>query len=106
MIKYIIKRIIILIPVLICISIMLFGISKMMPGDPVKSMLPTSLKAEQYEKAYAAMEKKLGLDKSIPEQYIRWIGNLFQGEFGYSSQYNRPVKDVVAEAIEKGERYG
>ena len=99
MLKYIIKRILILIPVVIVISIMLFGISKMMPGDPVRAMLPTSLKADQMEAAYNAMYKKLGLDKPIPEQYIRWMGNLFHGEFGWSSNYNRAVKDVVAEPL-------
>ena len=45
------------------------------------------------------MYKKLGLDKPIPEQYIRWMGNLFHGEFGWSSNYNRAVKDVVAEPL-------
>ena len=99
MLKYIIKRILILIPVVIVISIMLFGISKMMPGDPVRAMLPTSLKADQMEAAYNAMYKKLGLDKPIPEQYISWMGNLFHGEFGWSSNYNRAVKDVVAEPL-------
>ena len=91
MLKYIIKRILILIPV--------FSVNKMMPGDPVRAMLPTNLKAEQYEAAYNAMHAKLGLDKSLPEQYVRWIGNMLQGEFGWSSSNNRPVIEVVAEPI-------
>ena len=99
MLKYIIKRIIILIPVLIAITIILFSVNKMMPGDPVRAMLPTSLKAEQYETAYNAMSKRLGLDKSLPEQYVRWVANMLQGELGWSSKNNRPVKDVVAEPI-------
>lgn len=99
MLKYVIKRIIILIPVVICISIMLFGISKMMPGDPVRAMLPTSLRQEQYDAAYKAMYEKLGLDKSLPEQYVRWMVNLCQGEFGYSSSFNRDVKLVVTEPL-------
>ena len=99
MLKYIIKRIIILIPVLIAITIILFSVNKMMPGDPVRAMLPTSLKAEQYETAYNAMSKRLGLDKSLPEQYVRWVVNMLQGELGWSSKNNRPVKDVVAEPI-------
>ncbi len=99
MLRYIIKRIIILIPVLIAITIILFSVNKMMPGDPVRAMLPTSLKAEQYETAYNAMSKRLGLDKSLPEQYVRWVVNMLQGEFGWSSKNNRPVADVVAEPI-------
>ena len=99
MFKYICKRILILIPVLIAITIILFGINKMMPGDPVRAMLPTTLKAEQYENAYNAMREKLGLDKSLPEQYFRWVTNMLHGEFGWSSKNNRPVADVVAEPI-------
>jgi len=70
-----------------------------MPGDPVRAMLPTTLKEEQYEAAYNNMYKKLGLDKSLPEQYVRWIANLFSGDFGYSTMYNKPVKDAVAEPL-------
>jgi ABC-type dipeptide/oligopeptide/nickel transport systems, permease components len=99
MLKYIIKRILVLIPVFICITIILFSINKLMPGDPVRAMLPTSLKQEQYNTAYDAMYKKLGLDKSLPEQYLSWMTNMFQGEFGWSSNYNRPVATVVAEPI-------
>ena len=99
MLKYICKRILILIPVLIAITIILFCVNKMMPGDPVRAMLPTTLKAEQYENAYNAMSQKLGLDKSLPEQYFRWVTNMLQGEFGWSSKNNRPVADVVAEPI-------
>ena len=99
MLKYICKRILILIPVLIAITIILFAINKTMPGDPVRAMLPTTLKAEQYQNAYEAMSKKLGLDKSLPEQYFRWVTNMLQGEFGWSSKNNRPVADVVAEPI-------
>ena len=45
------------------------------------------------------MYLKLGLDKSLPEQYWAWLTNMFQGEFGWSSMNNRPVADVVAEPI-------
>ena len=99
MLKYIVKRILILIPVFIVITVIIFGISKIMPGDPVRAMLPTSLKAEQYAAAYAAMYERLGLDKSLPEQYGRWLFNMASGEFGYSTTYNRHVKDVIAEPI-------
>ena len=78
---------------------MLFGVTKLMPGDPVRAMLPSTLKAEQYEAAYEAMHKKMGLDKSLPEQYIRWMANMFTGEFGWSTNYNKPVINAVSEPI-------
>jgi len=97
MLRFLVKRIIILIPVIICISILLFAISKSMPGDPVRAFLPPTLRAEQYEIAYKVMYERLGLDKSLFEQYFRWMYNmLILGDLGYSSMHNRPVAEVVA----------
>lgn len=99
MLRYIIKRLISLIPVLIIVSIMLFTLTKLMPGDPAKHMLNPGLKAEQFKVAYEAMRKKLGLDQPYPVQYFKWIANTLSGEFGWSSLYNRPVKEAVAEPM-------
>ncbi len=100
MIRYIIKRIFILIPVIIMISIVLFTVAKIMPGDPVRVMIPLTLQGEQYQAAYDAMEIRLGLDKDIFTQYFIWMGNLFKGEFGYSTMYNRPVIEVIGEPLQ------
>ncbi|MCL2124670.1 MAG: ABC transporter permease [Oscillospiraceae bacterium] len=96
MFRYIVKRILILIPVIICISIILFAIGKAMPGDPVRAMLPPTLKPDLYEIAYANTYERLGLDKSLPEQYFRWIYNIIlKGDLGWSTMNNRPVADAV-----------
>jgi len=96
MLRYLGKRLLIIIPVVICISILLFAIVKAMPGDQVRAFLPPTLRPDQYERAYQAMYTKLGLDKSLVEQYFRWIYNIvMKGELGYSSMANRPVIDVV-----------
>ncbi len=99
MIKYSIKRILSLIPVVFAISVILFGLNKMMPGDPVSMMIPTNTRPEQYELVYAAIEEKLGLNKPVPVQYVSWVANVAQGELGTSSMYNRPVKDVLADPL-------
>ena len=100
MVKYIIKRILIIIPVLIGISIILFLISKAMPGDPVRFMIPTTLRPEQYEIAYDAMYRRLGMDRSIIEQYFRWIYNLVvEGDLGYSILFRRPVVECIGEPL-------
>lgn len=78
---------------------MLFTLTKLMPGDPAKHMLNPGLKAEQFKVAYEAMRKKLGLDQPYPVQYFKWIANTLSGEFGWSSLYNRPVKEAVAEPM-------
>ncbi len=99
MLRYIIKRILILIPVVFLVSVIIFGITKIMPGDSVELMLPPDLTEEEYQTAYDAMYKKLGYDKDIVTQYLVWIGGIFRGEFGYSSIYNRPVSMVVGEPL-------
>jgi peptide/nickel transport system permease protein len=98
--RFIIKRIIILIPVLIGISIILFLISKAMPGDPVRAMMPSNLRQEQREQAYNAIHQRLGLDKSLPEQYFRWIYNIvIKREMGHSTMFNRPVAEAIAQPL-------
>ncbi|NLA78591.1 MAG: ABC transporter permease [Erysipelothrix sp.] len=100
MFRYIVKRILSLIPVVFIISLVLFGMFKLMPGDPVLMMMPTTLKTEtQRQQMYDVYAKRLGLDKSIPEQYVAWVVNTTKGDFGYSSTYNRPVADVLKEPL-------
>ena len=98
--RYLVKRILILIPVVIAITIILFTISKLMPGDPVRAMLPTTLRPEQYQASYDMMYKRLGLDKSLPEQYFRWIYNIIiKGDLGYSTMFNRPVAQCIGQPL-------
>ena len=100
MLRYILKRIVILIPVIIVITIILFWISKLMPGDQVRSMLPTNLRPEVYQRAYEVMHKKLGHDRPLPEQYFRWIYNIVvERDLGYSTMLNRPVKEAVGQPL-------
>ena len=76
MLKYIVKRIINLIPVAIIISILVFVLSKSMPGDPVLAMMPKDgrMTKAQQEQMYKNLEKRYGYDKSLPEQYFMWMG--------------------------------
>ena len=99
MIKYSIKRILSLIPVIFAISIVLFSLTKIMPGDPVSMMISTSAKPEQIPQLREEITKQLGLDKSLPEQYVAWIGNVAQGELGFSSWKNDDVKNVIANPL-------
>ncbi len=92
--KYIGKRILTLIPVLIIISMVIFAVVKAMPGDEVTAYLGPGARvtAEQRENIRAL----LGLDKSQPEQYIIWIGRTLSGDLGTSVTLRKPVAEIIA----------
>ena len=93
MIGYIAKRLLTMIPVLFGLSIIVFLIMAMIPGDPATAILGSFATPENVER----INRELGLDKSLPEQYFIWITNLLQGDFGRSYILNRPVLDEVLE---------
>ncbi|NLW52041.1 MAG: ABC transporter permease [Tissierellia bacterium] len=100
MFKYILKRIINLIPVLLIISILLFTLSEAMPGSPIDQMIPQNIKSErQKEQLRKNLEEKYNLNGSIPERYIGWLFRISQGEFGQSTRYQRDVKEVLAQPL-------
>ena len=75
MAKYILKRLGYIIIVFFLLSILLFGIFKMVPGDPARLMVEgqkQSVSPEQYEMLYQQARVRLGLDKPIPVQYLSW----------------------------------
>lgn len=95
MIKYILKRLLHMIPVLLIISMVIFGITKLAPGDSVGMGLDPRATAESLERQREA----LGLNDPVPVQYIKWLTRVVQGGFGRSSQYMQPIMNVVPERL-------
>ncbi|WP_071673500.1 ABC transporter permease [Nioella nitratireducens] len=90
---YILKRLISAIPVLIGISIVVFLIMAMIPGDPATAILGSYATPENV----AELNRDLGLDKPLVQRYFIWLSNLMQGDLGRSFNLNRPVLDEVLE---------
>lgn len=88
MAKYIIKRLLMLIPVLLGISLVVLLLIYITPGDPVKLMLGTQ--ASDEAKVHALREE-FGLNDSLPVRYFKFIGNVLKGDFGTSYMTKRPV---------------
>lgn len=99
MLKYIIKNLLQFLALTILVSVMLFGLLKVMPADPVQMMLPPGLSGEDFDLAYETMHRRLGLDKGYFHQYLSWMGNTLRGDFGYSSMQKRPVIDAIKEPL-------
>ncbi|NRG16402.1 ABC transporter permease [Rhizobiales bacterium] len=93
MAAYILKRLVAAIPVLFGLTIIVFLIMAMIPGDTATAILGSYATPENVEK----LNRDLGLDKSLPQQYLIWLGNLLQGDLGRSYSLNRPVLDEVVE---------
>lgn len=98
MVKYILKRLVYVVFVFFIVSILMFGIYKMVPGDPARMMLDTTKATtdpEKYEIMYQAARERLGLDKPVYVQYFNWITSMLKGDFGFSAVYRTDVIDMV-----------
>lgn len=94
MLKFICKRLLASIPVLLIISMVIFGVVKAMPGDEVNAYLGPGSRAT--EEVRQAAREKLGLDKSVPEQYVRWLGRVVTGDLGQSTALKKPVGEIIS----------
>ena len=93
LLKYIIRRLLALVPVLFGVMTLTFVLSRMLPGDPVLAYLPIHFNEEQYQEAIV----RLGLDQPIIVQYFRYIVRLFSGDWGVSVSIARglPVWNLI-----------
>ncbi|HGV3500859.1 ABC transporter permease [Providencia rettgeri] len=90
---YCLKRILATIPILIGLTLIVFLIMAMIPGDPAQALLGPWATPENVSRVKA----ELGLDKPLYQQYFIWMQNLISGDFGRSFVLNRPVVDEVLE---------
>ena len=93
--KYIFKRLIQTIPVLIGISIIVFLLVKLQPGDPFSSMMDPNLSQEMKQQ----MLEKLGYNDPLPIQYLKWLSRALQGDLGYSIQFKQSVLSVISSRL-------
>ncbi len=91
MLRYIFKRLLQLIPMLLILSLIVFFMVRMIPGDPVKNMLGIDVPQEMVE----VERERLGLNDPLPQQYIRFMTELFHGDLGTSIVTGKPVWDEL-----------
>lgn len=95
LIKYVLRRLMILVPVLFIVTILISSLIYFSPGDPVRVML--GLRAN--EEAVAKIRVELGLDKPYYIRYLKWLGNVSRGNLGKSLQRNEDVLDMIMERL-------
>ena len=94
-IALILRRLQRLIPVLIGVSVLCFVLIRVLPGDPILSIVPETATAEDIERTRV----RYGLDKPISVQYLSYMRGVLQGDFGTSIQTNRPVVEQIRERL-------
>ncbi|MEM5529208.1 ABC transporter permease [Gammaproteobacteria bacterium AS21] len=99
--SYIVKRCLTMIPTLIIISILVFIIIQLPPGDYLESYIAElESQGESVDpQKIAFLRQEYGLDKPLWEQYYVWISGFVQGDLGYSFEYNLPVAEVVGDKM-------
>ncbi len=87
------KRLLAAIPILFGLSVLVFAMIALIPGDPATAILGAYATPENV----AELNASLGLDKPLPQQYLAWMSGMLHGDFGRSYALNRPVIDIVTE---------
>lgn len=95
MVQYVLRRCLLLVPVMFGILLVTFVLVRLIPGDPCKAML-----GERATEAKCnAFRERFGLNDPIPVQFVRYVASVTQGDFGTSIKNGRPVTDVLAERL-------
>ncbi|MFZ1660518.1 MAG: ABC transporter permease, partial [Paracoccaceae bacterium] len=95
MLGYTLRRLLALIPVFLAISVVIFLIIHLIPGDPVDNLMKVGSSAKQR----AEIEARYGLDKPLLVQYFIWLTGVLQGDLGTAIVGRRPVSTLIAQAL-------
>lgn len=93
MLRFVAQRLLQTIPVLLVVSVTVFSLIHLIPGDPVQVMVGDS----QDPEVVAAIRHDLGLDRPLSVQYVSWLGDALRGDLGMSIRTRQPVTEIVVE---------
>ncbi len=96
MLKYFAKRLLLLIPKLLIISLIVFFALQALPGDAVSRSVPPKVYQQMSETQLEALRESLGLNDPLMTQYFRWLGNMLHGDFGYSQSTGSNIGTMLA----------
>src|SRR5579883_3601908 len=95
MLPFLARRIALIVPTLFGVSVVIFALLYLVPGDPLAMLLPPDASQEQRDRVAHA----LGFDQPVPVQYVQWLGRVVHGDLGMSLARNRPVGAMLGEAV-------
>jgi len=95
MLEFLVKRIATIVPTLVFVSILIFGLQQLLPGDPAVILAGEERDAD----VVAYLHKKLHLDDPLPVRYAYWVGGVLRGDLGESVRTQQPVLDLVVQKL-------
>lgn len=96
MLQFLARRLLATLPVLLVVSVLVFLMLRLTPGDPAAVLAGDAASTEQI----ARIRANLGLDRSVPEQFAIWFGHVVTGDLGQSYYYKTPVTTLIAQRLE------
>src|SRR5438128_1962169 len=97
--RYAAMRLMQLIPMVVVVTMVVFFVMMIVPGDPVMVMLGAVDGAQVSREVYDAMRVRLGLDQPLIVQYLNWLSNVLQGDLGTSITYRIPALEVIVQRL-------
>jgi len=94
--KYVLRRVLIAIPVLLGISVVLFSVLALAPGDPFEEL---ATNANVPPEVAQRLRAQFGLDDPLPLRYVRWLGSMVRGDWGFSFQSRMNVEDLILQRL-------
>ena len=99
MLRSLVIRLVSSVGVFLIIAIGLFGLVRLAPGDPAENLVPLDAAPGVREQLVQQAREQLGLDKSLPTQFLLWFGSLLHGNLGYSFSTRQPVSQMLADRL-------
>ena len=95
MLNYFLKRLLTLVPTVFFVTVIIFGLQQLLPGDPAIMLAGE----DQDPTVIAYLQKKMHLDKPLPVRYAYWMGGVLQGDLGESLRIQKPVLELIQEKL-------
>ena len=95
MLSYLVKRLLTLVPTVFFVTVIIFGLQQLLPGDPAIMLAGE----DQDPTVIAYLQKKMHLDEPLPMRYAYWIGGVMQGDLGESLRIQKPVLELIQEKL-------
>lgn len=101
MLRYVIHRLLVMVPTLIAISLLVFIIIQLPPGDYFETLIAEmeSRDSEEVRKQIEVLKAQFGFDQPLPIQYLLWVWGLLQGDLGWSLEHMQPVSAIIGDRL-------